>query len=89
MERNVLEHEPGLALFVPNDDPLLFYRRIGGLGLQLLKDGGMLFFEINRRFGKETVELLQGMGYQEVELRKDTFGNDRMVKAIKRQRHRY
>ena len=84
MERNVLEHEPGLALFVPNDDPLLFYRRIGGLGLQLLKDGGMLFFEINRRFGKETVELLQGIGYQEVELRKDTFGNDRMVKAIKK-----
>ena len=83
MERHVLEHEPSLALFVPNDDPLLFYRRIGELGLQLLKAEGMLFFEINRRFGKETVELLQGMGYIGVELRQDVYGNDRMVKAIK------
>ena len=85
MERNVLEHEPGLALFVPNDDPLLFYRQIGTLGQHILKSGGRLFFEINRRFGKEVVDLLEGMGYQEVKLRKDVFGNDRMVKAIKPQ----
>ena len=83
MERNVLEHEPEAALFVPNDDPLLFYRQIGALGQQMLKPGGRLFFEINRRFGKEVVELLEGMGYREVELRQDMFGNDRMVKAIK------
>ena len=85
MERNVLEHEPDLALFVPNDDPLLFYRKIGSLALQLLGEGGLLFFEINRRFGKEVVNMLQEMGYEEVELRQDMFGNDRMVKAIKPQ----
>lgn len=85
MERNVLEHEPELALFVPNDDPLLFYRQIGVLGQQLLKSGGRLFFEINRRFGQEVANLLGGMGYCEVELRQDMFGNDRMIKAIKPQ----
>ncbi len=83
MEMHVLEHEPHLALFVPNNDPLLFYRRIGELALQLLHAGGQLYFEINRRFGHETVTMLQGMGYHDVELRKDSFGNDRMVKAIK------
>ena len=83
MERNVLEHEPELALFVPDDDPLLFYRRIAELGLSLLKEKGLLFFEINRRFGEEVVKMLQGKGYREVELRQDMFGNDRMVKAIK------
>ena len=75
MERNVLEHEPRIAL--------LFYRRIGELGLQKLRGGGALFFEINRRFGSEVVQLLQGMNYQKVDIRQDIFGNDRMVKAIK------
>lgn len=84
MEKNVLEHEPRLALFVPDSDPLLFYRRIAQLGQQILRNNGLLFFEINRRFGQETVLMLQGMGYREVELRKDLYGNDRMVKAIKR-----
>ena len=83
MEKNVLEHEPELALFVPNHDPLLFYRQIAELGLTMLKEKGLLFFEINRRFGEEVVKMLQGKGYQEVELRQDLFGNDRMVKAIK------
>ena len=85
MEKNVLEYEPSLALFVPNEDPLLFYRKIGLLSLQLLNDGGLLFFEINRRFGKEVVTMLQELGYEAVELRQDLFGNDRMVKAIKPQ----
>ena len=83
MEKNVLEHEPELALFVPNHDPLLFYRQIAELGLTMLKEKGLLFFEINRRFGEEVVKMLQEKGYQEVELRQDLFGNDRMVKAIK------
>ena len=83
MEKNVLEHEPALALFVPNHDPLLFYKRIADLGLSMLKEDGLLFFEINRRFGTEVVKMLQEKGYQEVELRQDLFGNDRMVKAIK------
>ena len=84
MERNVLEHEPRLALFVPDDDPLLFYRKIAELGRRLLTGGGKLYFEINRRFGQDVVRLLHGLGYQAVELRRDQFGNDRMVKAIKR-----
>lgn len=83
MEKNVLEYEPALALFVPNHDPLLFYKRIADLGLSMLKEQGLLFFEINRRFGAEVVKMLQEKRYQEVELRQDLFGNDRMVKAIK------
>lgn len=83
MERNVAEHEPELALFVPNESPLLFYRKIALLGCSILAEGGRLFFEINRRFGAEVVRLLEEMGYRDVELRKDQFGNDRMVKAIK------
>lgn len=83
MERNVLEHEPHLALFVPDDDPLLFYRRIAELGRLMLRENGLIFFEINRRFGTETVEMLRSLNYREVELRKDLYGNDRMVKAIK------
>ena len=88
MEKNVVEHEPQVALFVPNEDPLRFYRRIGTIGQELLVAGGRLFFEINRRFGQEVVNLLEGMGYQEVELRKDSWGNERMVKAIKEGNHR-
>lgn len=81
METNVLEWEPGLALFVPDEDPLLFYRRIAQCGLDLLVPGGRLYFEINRAYGKETVTLLESLGYTEVCLRKDVYGNDRMVKA--------
>lgn len=83
MERNVLDYEPHIALFVPDDDPLLFYRRIAEAGLSILKKGGKLYFEINRRYGKETVEMLTRLGYADVELNADLFGNDRMVKAIK------
>lgn len=89
METNVLEHEPRLALFVPNDDPLRFYRRIAERGLTMLRGGGRLFFEINQRFGTETIDLLQRMGYRDVELRQDLQGHDRMVMAIKPQEIRY
>ncbi len=81
MEANVLDWEPALALFVPDDDPLLFYRAIARLSRRLLKPGGRLFFEINRAYGEATVELLCGMNYQDVELRRDLSGNDRMVSA--------
>lgn len=84
MEPNVLDWEPELALFVPDDDPLLFYRTIARKGLELLKNDGKIYFEINRAYGKETVELLERLGYQKIELRKDSFGNDRMIKAIRR-----
>lgn len=83
MERNVLDWEPDLALFVPDSNPLVFYRRIAELGLHLLVPGGMLYFEINQLYGKETCELLEELGYDSVELRKDFYGNDRMVKAIR------
>lgn len=83
MEANVLDHEPEIALFVPDDDPLLFYRQIASMALIMLKSGGRLFFEINRRFGADTVEMLRGMGYKSVTLRQDQFGNDRMVMSVK------
>lgn len=83
MEANVLDWEPGTALFVPDEDPLLFYRKIAELGSTALSDGGTLYFEINRMYGQDTLLMLKGMGYEHVELRKDLFGNDRMIKAIK------
>lgn len=81
MEKNVLDWEPEGALFVPNEDPLLFYKAIGRLGTKVLKSGGRLYFEINQSFGKETVSVLDEMGYKDVILRKDLYGNDRIVKA--------
>ncbi len=81
MERNVLEWEPELALFVPDADPLLFYHRIALLGRELLKPAGCIYFEINRAFGTEISSMLDVMGYKEVVVKKDLSGNDRMVKA--------
>lgn len=78
---NVLEHEPHLALFVPDNDPLLFYLSIALFAKQHLKPQGKLYFEINRTFGVETVKLLTDLGFCNVELRKDISGNDRMVRA--------
>ena len=78
---NVLDYEPHLALFVPDNDPLLFYRCIAIFAQQHLKPRGKLYFEINRQFGKATVDLLTAMGFGNVELRKDISGNDRMVRA--------
>lgn len=83
MEENVLAHEPHLALFVPDDDPLLFYRKIAEIGLQLLVSKGEIFFEINRSYGPQTAALLTDMGYVDVRVLGDQFGNDRMVNAIK------
>lgn len=83
MDANVLDWEPGVALFVPDASPLLFYERIARLGLELLKPGGSLYFEINRAYGQDVCSMLEGLGYVHVTLRKDTFGNDRMVKAIR------
>ena len=83
MEANVLDWEPSIALFVPDTDPLLFYRRIAELGLDMLEAGGALYFEINRAYGEMMRTMLEDMGYNNVELRKDMFGNDRMIKAIK------
>lgn len=83
MHSNVLDWEPHTALFVPDSDPLLFYRTIAKKGLTLLKPGGTLYFEINRAHGAETVEMLAGLGYTGIELRKDFAENDRMIKATR------
>lgn len=83
MHANVLDWEPHTALFVPDSDPLLFYRTIAEKGRSILKPGGRLYFEINRAHGKETMGMLSALGYTNIELRKDFAENDRMIRAIK------
>ncbi len=83
MHSNVLDWEPHTALFVPDSDPLLFYRAIAKKGLILLKPGGRLYFEINRAHGKGTMEMLESLDYTDIELRKDFAENDRMIRAVK------
>ena len=81
MEANVLEYDPHTALFVSNEDPLIFYRTIGEFGLSHLEKDGALYFEINQYLSQETCDLLVAMGYKNVELREDINGNARMIKA--------
>jgi release factor glutamine methyltransferase len=81
MHRNVLDFEPELALFVPDLDPLLFYRVIGEKGKQLLKPGGKLYFEIHEKFGSGVADLLTRLGYQEVKVIKDLNGKERIASA--------
>ena len=83
METNVLAWEPSIALFVPDNDPLLFYRRIGELALRMLTPNGKLFFEINRAYGDATKQLLCNQGYKNIHIQKDLSGNDRFVYAEK------
>lgn len=83
MERNVLDYEPESAIFVGQDDPLIFYRKIVDLADGHLTKRGRLFFEINAAFGKEIVQLLKDRGFVNVSLRKDYNGKDRMVSAMK------
>ncbi len=80
---NVLEFEPHLALFVDDNDALLFYRKIAELAQKNLSENGKLYFEINQYLGKETVELLENLGFKNIELRKDIYGNDRMIKCTR------
>lgn len=82
IQNNVLENEPHLALFVSDDNPLIFYNKIADLAKKHLTKNGILFFEINQYLGKETIEMLIKKGFKNVELRKDLFKNDRMIKAI-------
>ena len=76
---NVLANEPHLALFVEDNDALIFYRKIAELATKNLSPEGKLFFEINQYLGKETLELLEKMNFKNSELRKDIYGNDRMI----------
>lgn len=82
IHKNVTGFEPGSALFVSNEAPLIFYERIIGWASKNLKAGGVLYFEINQYLGKETQRLLEDQNFLEIELRKDMFGNDRMLKGI-------
>lgn len=84
MDDNVLLWEPHLALFVPDNNPLLFYHAIALKALQMLRPCGRLYFEINREHGADIVAMLQSMNYHNITLRKDLAGNDRMVMAEKK-----
>ena len=81
MEKNVLEHEPSLALFVPDEDPLKFYRAIAEYASSTLKPEGALYFEINPIYEKETREMLEGLGFKDIETKEDAFGKKRMMRA--------
>jgi release factor glutamine methyltransferase len=79
IKKNVLGNEPHLALFVEDNDALIFYRKIAELAQKNLSENGQLYFEINQYLGKETVDLLQKMNFKNLELKKDIYGNDRMI----------
>ena len=84
MDRNVLDYEPSGALFVPDDDPLRFYKALSGFGADALKPGGRLYFEINSRFPAEIKKMLDADGYVDVELLCDMQGLWRFARAHKR-----
>lgn len=81
MARNVLEYEPSLALFVPDKDPLLFYRAVAKIGKELLHMGGMLYFEVNPLYADDIKQMLEDMEYIEVVIKEDSFGKKRMIRA--------
>jgi release factor glutamine methyltransferase len=83
IKKNVLDNEPHLALFVEDNDALIFYRKIAQLAQKNLNPKGQLYFEINQYLGQETLNLLLEMGFKNCELRQDIYGNDRMIKCSK------
>jgi release factor glutamine methyltransferase len=82
MHANVVDFEPHLALFVPDEDPLVFYRAIGIWGQQLLKPGGKLYLEIYENLAEELVQLLQSQGYLQVQIHQDLNGKNRMISCL-------
>ena len=84
MAENVLEFEPHLALFVPDEKALIFYDKIAQMAIKYLKLNGNLFFEIHENLANETKVLLEKIGFQNIEIRKDLQGKDRMIKAVKK-----
>ena len=82
IKNNVLKNEPHLALFVADENPLIFYNKIADLAKQQLSKNGMLFFEINQYLGKETANMLVKKGFKNIQLKKDLFGKDRMIKCV-------
>ena len=83
MEQNVLDYEPSTALFVPNDDPLRFYRAIASFAVETLSQGGHIYYEINPLFATEMLEMMRGMGYNDIEIINDMQGRKRMLCARK------
>lgn len=83
MEQNVLDYEPHTALFVPDDDPLLFYRAIADFGLTALKEDGWLYFEINPLYADDLVSLLKEKGYHDIEIKNDQFDKQRFIRGKK------
>jgi release factor glutamine methyltransferase len=83
MSSNVLDYEPHTALFVEDDDPLLFYKSISDWAIKSLKNNGWLFFEINQKYGQETIEILTRIGFRNIELRNDIYDVPRMIRATK------
>jgi release factor glutamine methyltransferase len=81
IKKNVLDNEPHLALFVDDNDALVFYRKIAQLAQKNLNPQGQLYFEINQYLGQEMLDLLQKMGFKDTVLRKDIYGNDRMIQC--------
>ncbi|MEP7095844.1 MAG: peptide chain release factor N(5)-glutamine methyltransferase [Flavobacterium sp.] len=81
IKKNVLEYEPHLALFVEDNDALVFYKKIASLAQKNLLENGQLYFEINQYLGKEMIDLLEKMNFENIELRKDIYDNDRMIKG--------
>ena len=84
MRLNVLKHEPHIALFVPDNNALVFYEALAEFGKNHLRDNGCIFMEINEALGNETAELFKKSGYQNVEIKKDMQGKERMVKALRK-----
>ena len=84
MKQNVMHYEPHMALFVTDNDPLEFYRAILQIATKRLVSGGKLYFEINQYLGIEMMDLVMSFGFYDIELKKDSFGNDRMLRAIKK-----
>jgi len=82
MHKNVLDFEPHKALFVPDNDPLLFYRNIAQFALTHLNKNGKLYFEINEQFGKDIAEMLEKFEFHEIQIKKDINGKDRMIKCL-------
>jgi release factor glutamine methyltransferase len=83
MQRNVLEYEPQMALFVPDDDPLVFYRKIAGFAKQYLHKSGWLFFEINKNLSREMTLLLQNLGFRNIQVKIDINGKNRMIRCAR------
>ena len=83
MEHHVLDYEPASALFVPDADPLVYYKALARLAMEGLVRGGRIYLEINRRYGAEVAQLLRGTGMEDVEVHRDSYGNERFVTAVR------